>query len=190
MTTVLLFHHAQGLTDGVRWFADELRAAGHDVTVPDLYDGATFPTLDEGVAHAGKIGFGEIVARGTAAAADLPGGAVVAGFSLGVMPAQKIAQTRPGIRGAILLHGAIPAAEFGEAWPAHVALQLHLSADDPWAEEDMPAAKELAAAATDGTLYIYPGSGHLIADNSLPGFEPESAALILSRAKEFLARLA
>jgi dienelactone hydrolase len=189
MTTVMLFHHAQGLTDGVRWFADELRSAGHEVTVPDLYEWATFPTINDGIAHAQQIGFGEILARGVAAAADLPAGAVVSGFSLGGMPAQMIAQTRPGVRGAVLYHSAIPAAEFGDGWPDQVALQLHLSAEDPLGEEDLAAAKVLAAEAADGVLYVYPGSGHLIADNSLPEFEPESAALILDRTKEFLARL-
>jgi dienelactone hydrolase len=189
MTTVLLFHHAQGLTDGVRWFADELRVAGHQVTVPDLYEGATFPTIDQGIARAQQMGFGEILARGVGAAADLPAGAVVAGFSLGGMPAQKIAQTRPGIRGAVLFHSAIPASEFGGAWPAEVALQVHLSAEDPLGEEDMVAAEALADEAADGVLFVYPGSGHLIADNSLPEFEPESAALILDRTKAFLDRL-
>jgi len=189
MTTVMLFHHAQGLTDGVRWFAGELQSAGHEVTVPDLYEGATFPTINDGIAHAQQIGFGEILARGVAAAAGLPEGAVVGGFSLGGMPAQMIAQTRPGVRGAVLFHSAIPAAEFGDGWPTQVALQLHLSAEDPLGEEDMAAAKVLAAEAADGVLYVYPGSGHLIADNSLPEFEPESAALILDRTKAFLGRL-
>jgi dienelactone hydrolase len=190
MTAVLLFHHAQGLTDGVRWFADELRAAGHQVAVPDLYNGATFSSLDDGVAHAEEVGFYEIIARGVAASTDLPAGAVVAGFSLGVLPAQKLAQTRPGVRGAVLLHSAVPSSEFDGPWPAGVALQLHLTAEDERLDPgELDAAEALAAEAADGTLYVYPGTGHLIADNSLPEFEPESAALILSRTKEFLDRM-
>ena len=188
MTTLLLFHHAQGLTPGVRWFADELRAAGHEVIVPDLYDGATFGTIPEGVAHAQEIGFEKIIARGVAFAAELPAGAVVAGFSLGAMPTQKIAQTRPGVRGAILFHAGIPSENFGGPWPPGVALQIHLSAEDPWSD-GLEIAEALAAEADDGTVFVYPGSGHLIVDNSLDEFEPEAAALILSRTEQFLARL-
>src|SRR5205085_12235343 len=99
MAEVLLFHHAQGLTPGVRAFADELRAAGHVVHTPDLYEGKTFDTVDEGVAHAREVGFGTILERGVAAAEDLPAELVYAGFSLGGMPAQMLAQTRPGTRG-------------------------------------------------------------------------------------------
>jgi dienelactone hydrolase len=104
MSEVILFHHAQGLTRGVQAFGDELRAAGHRVTVPDLYEGATFSVLEDGVAHAEQIGMDEIIDRGVAAAADLPASIVYAGFSLGVLPAQKLAQTRPGALGALLYH--------------------------------------------------------------------------------------
>jgi dienelactone hydrolase len=190
MTTVLLFHHAQGLTDGVHWFAEQLRTAGHDVTTPDLYDGATFDTLQAGVAHAEEIGFEQLTDRGVAAAADLPAGAVVIGFSLGVLPAQKLAQTRPGLSGAVLLHSAVPMSYFGDSWPDQVALQLHLSTDDEVLDPgEYEVAEALAAAAADGVLYAYPGSGHLIADNSLAGFEPESAALILDRTRQLLDRV-
>jgi len=171
MTTVMLFHHAQGLTDGMRWFANQLRGAGHQVVLPDLYQGATFADLDAGVAHAEEIGFEEITNRGVAAAADLPPGAVVAGFSLGALPAQAIAQTRPGVRGAVIYAGGVPSAAFGGPWPAEVALQLHISAEDGWSELDV--AEALVAEAADGTLHIYPGSGHLISDNSLPDFTGE-----------------
>jgi dienelactone hydrolase len=88
MAEVLLFHHAQGLTPGVRAFADELRAAGHIVHTPDLFDGRTFQTLDEGVAYAAEIGFENIRERGIRAADDLPAELVYAGFSIGEMSAQ------------------------------------------------------------------------------------------------------
>ena len=39
MAEVVLFHHLQGLTEGVRAFAGELRAGGHTVHTPDLFDG-------------------------------------------------------------------------------------------------------------------------------------------------------
>jgi dienelactone hydrolase len=189
MTSVVLFHHAQGLTDGVRWFGDQLRAAGHDVTQPDLYEGVTFDDLDVGVAHADEIGMNEIIARGVAAIAQLPAGtpAVVGGFSLGTLPAQKIAQTRPGVRGAILYHGGLPSAVFGGPWQDGVALQLHVGPEDKWAEMDEHDA--LIAEVPDSEIYLYPGTGHLIADNSLPSFDAESAGLIIGRSVEFLNRL-
>src|SRR5437879_11398830 len=99
MTDVLLFHHAQGQTRGFLAFADELRAAGNVVHAPDLYDGNTFTDLDEGVGYAREVGFGTIAERGRLAADGLPDGLVYAGFSLGAMPAQELAQTRRGAKG-------------------------------------------------------------------------------------------
>jgi len=127
---VLLFHHAQGLTPGVVGFADELRQAGHVVHVPDLFDGRTFGSIDEGMAYAQDVGFGEIIERGTRAADRLPQELVYAGFSLGVLPAQKLAQTRPGAQGALLFYSCVPAAEFG-SWPDGVPVQIHGMDADP-----------------------------------------------------------
>src|SRR6478752_8820816 len=105
MTTVLLFHHALGQTPGFLGFADELRDAGHTVHTPDLYEGRVFDDLDRGVDNAREVGFGEIIRRGVAAADELPTDIVYAGFSLGVMPAQALAQGRPGARGALFYLG-------------------------------------------------------------------------------------
>jgi dienelactone hydrolase len=80
MTDVLLFHHAQGLTEGIGSFAADLRAAGHTVHVPDFYDGRTFATLDEGMVHAAEIGFDQILDRNVRSADDLPNDLVYAGF--------------------------------------------------------------------------------------------------------------
>src|SRR5262249_13660929 len=113
MAEVLLFHHVQGQTTGFFAFADELRRAGHTVHTPDLFDGKTFPTRDEGIAYASKVGFGDLMERGVRSADDLPDGLVYAGFSLGVMPAQNLAQTRAGARGALLMEACLPASEFG-----------------------------------------------------------------------------
>jgi dienelactone hydrolase len=190
MTTLLLFHHAQGQTTGFLAFADELREAGHTVHTPDLYDGKTFEDLDEGVAYAGKVvGFDEIMDRGTATATDLPADIVYAGFSLGVMPAQSLAQTRSGAKGAILYSAAMPASEFGSSWPEGVPLQIHMMDADPWAEEDRPAAEALVADVEDAELFIYPGSGHLFADSSLGDYDEEAAALLKERTLAFLDRV-
>ena len=130
MADVVLFHHAQGLTAGVHAFADRLRAAGHVVHLPDLYEGRTFAELQDGIAHAEAIGFGTVIERGRTAAEALPAGVVYAGISLGVLPAQALAQTRPGARGAVLLHAAIPLGEFSDTWPPSVPLQLHVMEGD------------------------------------------------------------
>jgi dienelactone hydrolase len=127
MATVLLFHHAQGRTPGFLRFADDLRAAGHTVHAPDLYDGRTFGDLREGVACAEQVGFPEIIRRGSDAAKELPADIVYAGFSLGVLPAQALAQTRPGARGALLFHACVSPSEFGTSWPEAVPLQIQPS---------------------------------------------------------------
>jgi dienelactone hydrolase len=189
MTTVILFHHAQGQTTGFLAFADELRQAGHTVHAPDLYDGNTFGDLDEGVAYAQRVGFDEIIRRGTATAEELPADIVYAGFSLGVMPAQSLAQTRPGARGAILYSAAVPASEFGGPWPEGVPLQIHMMDADPWAEEDRPAAEALVEEIGDAELFLYPGSSHLFADSSLDDYDEQAAGLLTERTLAFLHRI-
>jgi dienelactone hydrolase len=189
MTTVLLFHHAQGQTTGFLAFADELREAGHTVHAPDLYDGKTFGDLDEGVAYAKQVGFPEIISRGSAAAIELPADIVYAGFSLGVLPAQSLAQTRPGARGAIFFHGCVPTSEFGSSWPEGVPLQIHMMDRDPWGEEDRPVAEALVAEIEDGELFLYPGSGHLFADPSLGDYDERAAGLLEERTLAFLRRV-
>lgn len=188
MAEVLLFHHAQGQTAGFYAFADELRRAGHTVHTPDLYDGRTFGTLDEGVAYADEVGFGEILERGVRAAEGLPHELVYAGFSLGVMPAQKLAQTRAGARGALLLHSCVPTSEFGSSWPADVPVQIHAMEADPFFvdEGDLDAARALVESAEHAELFLYPGAEHLFADSSLPGFDESAATLLEQRVLAFL----
>jgi dienelactone hydrolase len=185
MAEVLLFHHAQGQTDGFQAFADELRAAGHSVNTPDLYDGKTFASLDDGVAYAQEVGFGTILERGEASATGMPAELVYAGFSLGVMPAQKLAQTRPGAKGALLFSAAFPVSEFG-SWPQGVPAQIHMMEGDEWAQEDLPAARELVETADDAELFLYLGDGHLFADSSLPDYDEAAAALLRERTLAFL----
>jgi dienelactone hydrolase/uncharacterized damage-inducible protein DinB len=190
MTDVIVFHHAQGLTDGVRQFAERLRSAGHRVTVPDLYDGKVFDTLDGGVAHAQEVGFDTILERGRAAAEGLPNELVYAGFSLGALPAQMLAQTRPGARGALLFHSAVPVSEFGGSWPEDTPVQIHAMADDPWFAEDVDAASDLVRTAGDAELFLYPGDKHLFADRSLPDYDESAATLLTQRVLSFLGRVA
>jgi dienelactone hydrolase len=189
MATVLLFHSALGQTTGFLAFADELRAAGHTVHAPDLYEGKTFESVDEGVDHARKVGFDEVQRRGAAAADELPADLVYAGFSLGAMPAQALTQRRPGARGALLYHSAIPTSEFDTSWPQGVPLQIHMMDRDPWGEEDLPAARALVEEIEDAELFLYPGTGHLFADPSSTDHDEQAAALLKERTLAFLDRV-
>ncbi len=187
MAEVLLFHHAQGLTAGCLSFADELRAAGHVVHAPDLYDRNTFTELADGVGYAKQVGFDTIIERGRLAAAVLPNEIVYAGFSLGVMPAQMLAQTRPGAKGALLFYSCFPPAEFGVPWPQGVPLQVHMMDADEWVlEGDLDAARELAETVEGADLFLYPGDRHLFADNSLPDYDESAATLLKQRVLSFL----
>jgi dienelactone hydrolase/uncharacterized damage-inducible protein DinB len=188
MTDVVVFHHAQGLTDGVRQFADQLRAAGHRVTVPDLYDGKTFGALEDGIGYAQQIGFDTIIERGRAAVEGLPNEIVYAGFSLGVLPAQMLAQTRPGAKGALLLHACAPVSEFGGTWPEDTPVQVHgMDADPFFVGEDLAAARELVELTWAAELFLYPGDKHLFADASLPSYDEAAATLLMQRVLAFLA---
>jgi dienelactone hydrolase len=187
MTEVLLFHHALGQTAGFHAFADELRRGGHTVHTPDLFEGRTFGSIDEGVAHAGEVGWATLIERGERSADGLPNELVFAGFSLGVLPAQKLAQTRPGALGALLFYSCVPAEEFG-GWPAGVPAQIHgMDADPLFVEEgDVDAARELVAAADDAELFLYPGDQHYFADSSLPSYDAGAATLLTQRVLAFL----
>jgi dienelactone hydrolase len=188
MTEVLLFHHALGLTPGVLELAETLRAAGHTVHTPDLYDGRVFDTLEEGIAHAREIGFDTVVERGAAAGHALPAEVVLAGLSLGVMPAQLLAQTRPGARGALLLHACLPVGEFGDGWPSTVPVQVHGMSGDPFFVDDgdLDAARALVEAADDAELFLYPGRAHLFTDSSLPDYDEQATRVLLERVLELL----
>lgn len=186
MSEVLLYHHVQGLTDGVRAFADELRQAGHTVHTPDLFDGRSFETLEDGMAFARETGFDTLGERGVAAAEDIGPAVVYAGFSFGVTIAQRLAQTRAGARGALLMYSCLPVSEFGEAWPEGVPAQVHGKAGDEFFLEDIEAARALADSTDQVELFLYPGTEHLFADSSLPSYDPEAAALLTERVLAFL----
>lgn len=194
MAELVLFHHIQGLTEGVVAFADELRRAGHTVHTPDVFGGRTFETLDEGEAYAKEVGFQVLQDSAERAAADLPSELVYVGFSLGVGPAQKLAQTRPGARGALLVHSCMPITgewAFGP-WPDGVPVQIHGMDHDPYfAEEgDLDAARELVeTVGPSAELFVYPGDQHLFADSSLSSYDAEAAGLLTERVLAFLDRV-
>ncbi len=194
MAEVVLFHHVQGLTDGVRAFADQLRAGGHTVHTPDLFDGERPPTIDDGVALTRGIGDEVLTERADRAVADLPAGLVFGGFSFGVMAAQRLAQTRPGARGALLYESCLPIT--GEwaigPWPAGVPVQIHGMDKDPFfaLEGDIDAARELVEIVGPelAELFVYPGDSHLFTDSSLSSYDPDATALVVERSRAFLDR--
>jgi dienelactone hydrolase len=192
MAEVILFHHVQGLTDGIRAFAEELRAGGHTVHTPDLFDGERPATIEDGIAFADGIGFEALNARVDRVVTGLPDGLVYGGFSMGAALAQRLAQTRPGARGALLYDGCIPLTgewSFGP-WPDGVPVQIHGMDKDPlFAEEgDLDAAKGLVETIGPelGQLFLYPGDRHLFADSSLPSYDADAAALVIRRSRELL----
>ena len=193
MAEVLLFHHAQGLTPGIGAFADDLRAAGHTVHTPDLFDGRTFESIPDGMAYIEANGFDELRARGVRLADGLPSGLVYAGLSFGVTIAQQLAQTRPGARGALLLYSCVPITgdwAFGP-WPEGVPVQIHGMDADPFfvGEGDIDAAREIVATVDDAELFLYPGEQHYFSDSSLPSYDAAATALLTERVLAFLARL-
>ena len=195
MAEVVLFHHVQGLTDGVRAFAEELRAGGHTVHTPDLFDGERPATIEDGIALVDRIGEETLHARIDEAVVGLPQGLVYAGFSYGGGVGQRLAQTRPGARGALLYESFVSlTAEwaFGP-WPDGLPVQVHGMDKDPYfaLEGDLDAARELAEAVGPqlAEVFTYPGDGHLFTDSSLPSYDPAATALVLSRSREFLGRL-
>jgi dienelactone hydrolase len=195
MAEVVLFHHARGLTEGLHAFADELRTDGHTVHTPDFFGGQVPESIEDGLALARGIGAEVIDQRADEAVADLPGSLVYAGFSFGVSMAQRLAQTRPGARGALLFDACLPIS--GEwaigPWPDGVAVQIHgMDQDEFFAlEGDIDAAREIVEIVGPdlADLYVYPGDRHLFADSTLPSYDKDAAALAIERSKAFLARL-
>ena len=192
MAEVVLFHHTLGLTDGVRAFADRLRAGGHVVHTPDLFAGALPSSLEEGLALSRQIGDEVLAERATA---DLPASTVFAGISSGVMTAQRLAQTHSGARGALLYEACLPIR--GEwaigPWPAGVPVQIHGKDKDPFfaLEGDLDAARDLieSVGKDQGQLFLYAGDRHLFTDSSLPSYDAAATDLVVARSLEFLGRL-
>ncbi|MEV5965915.1 dienelactone hydrolase family protein [Kribbella sp. NPDC051952] len=188
MAEIVMFHHAQGLTDGVKAFAEELRGAGHTVHLPDVYEGRTYATLEEGLDYARETGFGTLLERGVKAGEELGEGLVYIGHSLGVMPAQQLTQTRPGAKAGVFLYSCLPASEFG-TWPTGVPVQIHAMDGDPFFTEeggDLDAARELVASTDEAELFLYPGTDHLFADASLGAYDEAAASLLRKRVLAFL----
>ena len=195
MAEVVLFHHVQGLTDGVRAFAEQLASGGHTVHTPDLFEGERPATIEEGVAHVQSVGGDVLSGRADSAVSGLPESLVFAGFSWGAATAQRLAQTRPGARAALLYESCIPITgewAFGP-WPDGVPVQIHGMDNDPFfaLEGDIDAARQLVDTVGRqlAELFVYPGDRHLFTDSSLPSYDAEATALAVQRSRAFLDRL-
>ncbi len=195
MAEVVLFHHVQGLTDGVLAFAGHLRAGGHTVHTPDLLEGQRPATIEDGVALIQGIGDEVLGERADRYLAGLPAGLVYGGFSFGSGMAQRLAQTRPGARGALLYEACIPLTgdwAFGP-WPAGMPVQIHGMDKDPFfgLEGDLDAARELVGIVGPdlAELFVYSGDQHLFTDSSLPSYDAGATAEVVQRSRAFLDRL-
>lgn len=192
MAQIILFHHALGLTDGVRALAEQIAAGGHQVHTPDLFDGAVFGTPREGLAHVETLGgFDTIAMEGMRVAAQFPQASVVAGISMGVVPARKAAQTVPAFRACIDMSGFVPLNAFAPLWQPHTALQVHLASRDPWVtEEDLPLARSLAASDDQPdaptVLFEYDTDEHLFMDSSVTGYDAALTETMVRRIHELL----
>ncbi|SEJ67480.1 Dienelactone hydrolase [Sinorhizobium meliloti] len=160
---------------------------------PDLFAGRTFQSIDEGLGYIGEIGFDEMRERGVRVADELPPELVYAGLSFGVLPAQKLAQTRPGSRGALLFSSCLPIRgewAFG-SWPDGVAVQIPGMDNDPIfvGAGAIDAAREIVEKVEDAELFLYPGDQHYFADSSLPSYDANATALLTIRVLEFLDRV-
>lgn len=192
MADVALFHSALGLRRGVLADADRLRAAGHRVHTPDLFDGDVFDDFGTGTAKMAELGVAELRRRTWAAVEGLPGDLVYVGFSMGAASAQYLAANRPGARGAVLVDGARPVGEVSPTgWPGTVPVQVHYHDGDPWVDADHVAAfgEGVRQSGAWFEQYAYAGSTHLFADPDLPGYQHESAELMWRHVLDFLAKL-
>lgn len=193
MTTVVLFHSVLGPRQGVSDAADRLRAAGHDVLTPDLYEGMAFDDYDQAMAFSDEIGQEQLMARALASVAEVPDGFVVGGFSQGSAMAVFVA-TRRAVSGVLQFAGFSVLEWFGPgaAWPAGVDTQVHQTVDDPWREDEFAeqATRDVTAAGGRVEVFDYPGTGHLFTDASLPEeFDAEATELLWSRVLPFVARV-
>lgn len=189
---VVLLHSALGLRPAVHGWAAHLRAAGHRVHTPDIFDGEVFASVEEGLRKRDALGIPEIGRRTRAAVATLPAGLVFMGWSLGAVGAQVLAATRPGAKAAVLLHGIAPLPAIGvRQWPTGVPIQIHSADADPWVPEPLVQAFEAAVttAGVHAETWRYPGAAHMFDDPDLPGHSVEATALARERITRFLERL-
>lgn len=190
MASIVLFHSAFGLRPAVHEAAGRLRAAGHTVHVPDLYDGRTTDSVEEGMRIKDGFGHEELLKRAVAAAAPhSERGLVYAGLSLGGSLAQNLALGDVRARGLLLLHGTSDIAD--AAAVDGLPVQLHVADPDPFEPHDWLNAwyLRMRRAGADVEVHRYPGAGHLYTDPGLDDHDAEAAEATWRTALGFLAEL-
>ncbi|MFC5800429.1 dienelactone hydrolase family protein [Streptomyces formicae] len=173
---IMLFHSTYGLGPAVGAAADRLRAAGHEVWTPDLFEGRTFGSVEEARAFKNDLGMDELLKRAITAAAPLSErGLVYAGFSLGAAVAQNLALGDEKARGLLLLHGTSDIAD--NASVDGLPVQLHVADPDPFEPHDWLTAwyLRMGRAGADVEVYRYPGAGHLYTDPELSDYDEKAA---------------
>lgn len=192
MAEIMLFHAALGLRHGVIDGANRLRDVGHIVYTPDYFDGEVFSDLAEGERKSDALGMEEMAKRVRTAVAVRQPRLVFAGFGLGAGLAELLAGTQPEAQGVLLIHGAIPVEEAAPTgWPPGVPVQVHHAVEDAWTDGGAVAALQASVAAAGAFFeaHAYPGSGRVLTDPDLPGYDDASAEVMWERILDFLKRV-
>ena len=193
MAQILLFHSALGVRAGIVALEDALTQAGHDVTVVDQYEGRTYDSYDEAMAHVDRVGMAALMHGALGHATDVPGRFVAVGFSNGAGMAQYVAAKRPqDARGVVMIGGGVPMRHLDLPWPKGVPGQIHVTEGDPWSQEQErdEVVADGAQAGAEVEVYVYPGDGHLFNDEQMPDeYQPDEAELLHERVVEFVSRL-
>lgn len=191
MAHILLFPSVLGVRRGVTDLTEALTGAGHSVSTVDVLDGETFDHYATASARSQEIGFPAQKATALERTKGDPPFVAVA-FSNGAAMAQWIAAQRPDdARGVVMIGGGMPMRFLEATWPPGVPGQVHVSAEDPFHEEDKPLADELEddveRAGGEYTYVEYQGAGHLFNDPTLPDeYQPEEARILTRRILEFV----
>jgi dienelactone hydrolase len=190
MTTVVLVHSVLGVRRGELDAAERLRAEGHEVLVPDLFDGRVFDDYAAARTFSDELGVEELFRRALAAVAEVPDGFLVGGFSQGSTVAVGVALSRV-VSGVLQLSGLNVLEWFGPdaAWPPGVDTQSHQTVEDPFRDDiTAQAVRDVEASGARLELFDYPGHGHLFTDHTLPAeYDPDATALLWTRVLPFVA---
>ena len=190
---VVVFHAWWGLNEDVTAFADRLADAGFFVLAPDLYSGAVTAEIDEAKRLTGTVDEDAANAIALAAVdrlaarpgADARIGAV--GFSFGAHWSVWSATQRDRVGASVVYYGTTGGPVLEQ--PGAPVLG-HFAEDDPFEGPDDVAAFEegLRGAGREITTYLYPGTGHWVAEPSRDAFREEAANLAFERTVELLRR--
>ncbi|WP_433368233.1 dienelactone hydrolase family protein [Actinoplanes sp. CA-142083] len=188
MRHIALFHSVYGRRPAILEAAELFRAAGHEVTAPDLFGGPVAESLEEGFAISERTGWAAIMRRAREAVQDLPPDTVLAGLSMGAGVVGDLLAERPGTAGVLLLHG------FGGD-PRRVStglpVQVHVGQADTMFPPAKVAAWQAAMAAGGATVevFTYPDILHFFTDSGVDDYDAEAARLAWERSLRFVGAL-